>query len=62
MFHWLAAALLVFGVAGLVLAASGQDDRAIDLLAGVLPRATLLGFSLRGSTTDARSPATRSVP
>ena len=62
MFHWLGAALLVCGVAGLVLAAGGQDDRAIDLLAGVVPGAVLLGFSLWGSTTGASTPATRSVP
>ena len=61
-FHWLGAALLLCGVAGLVLAASGQNDSAIDLLVGVFRGAILRGFSLWGSTPGARSPAIQGAP
>ena len=49
MFHWLGAGLLKCGVAGPVLAAGGRNDSAIDLLAGVVPGAVLLGSSLRAA-------------
>jgi hypothetical protein len=57
LFHRLGAALMLCGAIGLVLAALGSTASAIDLVGGVLPGATLLGFSLWGSTrrTGAKS-------
>jgi len=52
LFHVLGTALLLCGGLGLVLAATGSGDGAIDLVAGVLPGAILLGFGLWGSTRD----------
>lgn len=45
-FHGLGAALMLCGVAGLALAATGAAVSAIDLAGGVLPGAVLLGFGL----------------
>lgn len=62
LFHWLGAALLLCGALGLVLAATGSDTSAIDLMGGVLPGAILLGFGLWGSTRGIGSQPTRPVP
>lgn len=61
-FHGLGAALMLCGVAGLVLAATGSAVSAIDLVGGVLPGAILLGFGLWGATASANSPVAKSVP
>lgn len=61
-FHGLGAALMLCGVAGLVLAATGSAVSAIDLVGGVLPGAILLGFGLWGATRSADSPVAKSVP
>ncbi len=55
-FNGLGAALMLCGVAGLVLAATGSAVSAIDLVGGVLPGAILLGFGLWGATRSADSP------
>jgi hypothetical protein len=62
LFHLLGAALVLCGALGLVLAATGSDMSAIDLVGGVLPGAILLGFGLWGSTRGAGSQSARSVP
>lgn len=62
LFHWLGAALLGCGVAGLVMAARGTDAAVIDLVGGVLPGAILLGFGLWGSTRSATSYGAQPVP
>lgn len=49
--HWLGAALMLCGVIGLVLAAAGSVVWGIDLVAGVLPGAVLLGSCLRGGAS-----------
>ncbi len=49
LFHGLGAALMLCGVAGLVLAATGSAVSTIDLVGGVLPGAILLGFGLWGA-------------
>ena len=55
LFHWLGAALLACGAAGLALAFADAAPAAIDGIGGVLPGATLLGFALWGSTRASRS-------
>jgi hypothetical protein len=49
-FHGLGVALMLCGVAGLVLAAAGSAVGPIDLAGGVMPGAILLGFGLWGAT------------
>ncbi len=61
-FHGLGAALMLCGVVGLGLAATGSAVRAIDLVDGVLPGVILLGFALWGVTRSAASPVAKSVP
>jgi hypothetical protein len=45
-FHWLGGGLLCCGVLGLVLATADSRPAAVDLVAGVIPGALLLGFGL----------------
>lgn len=59
LFSWLGAPMLLCGVVGLVLAAAGARQAAVDLVGGVLPGFLLLGFGLWGSTR-AGSPAAAS--
>ena len=61
-FRGLGVALMLCGVAGLVLAATGSTVSAIDLVGGVVPGAILLGFGLWGATRSADSPVARSGP
>ena len=61
-FHGLGAALMLCGVAGLVLAAAGSAVSPIDLVGGVVPGAILLGFGMWGATRSADSPVAKSVP
>lgn len=61
-FNGLGAALMLCGVAGLVLAATGSAVSAIDLVGGVLPGALLLGFGLWGATRSTAVPVAKSVP
>lgn len=55
-FHWLGAGVSASGGLGLVLAAAGSGAAPVDLVAGVLPGAILLGFGLWGSTRGAPGP------
>jgi hypothetical protein len=48
-FARLGVVLAVCGALGLVLAAAGADEAAIDLVGGIVPGALLLGFALWGS-------------
>ena len=61
-FHGLGAALMLCGVAGLVLAAAGSAVSPVDLVGGVVPGAILLGFGMWGATRSADSPVAKSVP
>jgi len=61
-FHGLGAALMLCGVAGLVLASTGSAVSTIDLVGGLLPGAILLGFGLWGATRSGDSPVAKSVP
>ncbi len=62
LFHWLGAALLACGVAGLVLAARDADRAAIELVGGVLPGVILLAVGLWGSTRRVTTPSTAAAP
>lgn len=54
-FNWLAGAILLCGVAGLVLVAADASKAVTDTVGGVLPGAVLLAFTLWGVTTSAGS-------
>ncbi len=54
-FHWLGGVITACGVVGLVLAISGAREVWIDLVAGVLPGAVLLGFGWWGARRRAET-------
>jgi hypothetical protein len=60
-FHWLGASILLCGAIGLVLAVVTSPQGAIDTVAGVLPGALLLAFSLWGSMRGADYDAARTT-
>jgi hypothetical protein len=60
-FHWLNASILLCGAIGLVLAVATSPQAAIDTVAGVLPGALLLAFSLWSSIRGADYDAARTT-
>lgn len=59
-FHWLGGVITACGVVGLVIAISGTGEVWVELVAGVLPGAVLLGFGWWGARRRPALPQTSS--